>query len=69
MKNSDDTIGNRTRDFLASSTVPQKEHRVVCNHPMYIVCPDMLRVTLRILHVSHTLQGSAKQTLFPFVCH
>jgi hypothetical protein len=42
MKNSDDTIGNRTRDLLACSALPQKEHRFVRNHPIYIVCLDML---------------------------
>ena len=34
--------------------------------PVLGCCPS-LYVTLWIFHVSHTFQGSAKQTLFPFV--
>ena len=39
MKNSIDTIGNRTRDFPACSTLPQPTVPL-CAHNQYIFCID-----------------------------
>ena len=36
MKNSNDTIWNRTRDLLACSAVPQPNVQVVCNNESYV---------------------------------
>ena len=56
MKNSSDTIGNRTRDLPVCDAVPQPIAPPLCSHCIYVFC-ICLRINNDLCHLQHKLIG------------